>query len=74
MPDEAQPGLAGDESNFGGYNMKKIAIALAVVFALTLVAGAQKKMKPWTEWSDKDIKKILDDSPWGQTQNETNTS
>lgn len=60
--------------NFGGYDMKKIAIAFSLVFALTLVAGAQKKMKPWTEWSEKDIKKMLDDSPWGQTQNETNTS
>lgn len=54
--------------------MKKIAIALSLVFALTLAAGAQKKMKPWTEWSEKDVTKMLNDSPWGQTQNETNTS
>lgn len=54
--------------------MKKIAIALSLVFALTLAAGAQKKMKPWTEWSEKEVTKMLNDSPWGQTQNETNTS
>jgi len=54
--------------------MKKVAIFILFVFALTLVAGAEKKIKPWTEWSEKDVQKILDDSPWGQTQNETNTS
>jgi hypothetical protein len=31
-------------------------------------------MKPWTEWTEKDAKKVLNDSPWGQTQTETNTS
>lgn len=54
--------------------MKKIAIAILLVFALTLAAGAQKKMKPWTEWTEKDAAKILNDSAWGQTQNDTNTS
>jgi hypothetical protein len=54
--------------------MKKIAITLSLVFALTLVTGAQKKMKPWTEWSEKEVAKMLNDSAWGQTQNETNTS
>lgn len=54
--------------------MKKAIIALSLVFALTMVVGAQKKMKPWTEWTEKDVNKILNDSPWGQTQNETNTS
>lgn len=52
----------------------KIVIALLFIFALTLVAGAQKKLKPWTEWVEKDVVKMLNDSPWGQTQNETNTS
>jgi hypothetical protein len=31
-------------------------------------------MKPWTEWSKKDAEKILNDSPWGQTQIITDTS
>jgi hypothetical protein len=54
--------------------MKKFAIALVILFASVLGAGAQKKMKPWTEWSEKDVIKMLNDSAWGQTQTETNTS
>lgn len=54
--------------------MKKIVIAIVCLFALTLVAGAQKKYKPWMEWSEKDVTKMLNDSPWGQTQTDTNTS
>jgi hypothetical protein len=52
----------------------KIAITLSLVFAFTAMAGAQKKMKPWTEWSEKEINKMLNDSAWGQTQTEANTS
>jgi hypothetical protein len=51
-----------------------IAITLSLVFALVAVAGAQKKLKPWTEWSEKEINKMLNDSAWGQTQTEANTS
>lgn len=54
--------------------MKKTAITLSLVFALAAVAGAQKKAKPWTEWSEKEINKTLNDSPWGQTQTDANTS
>ncbi|MFN0108784.1 MAG: hypothetical protein ACKVZH_08015 [Blastocatellia bacterium] len=54
--------------------MKKIAIAVVCLFALTVVAGAQKKYKPWMEWAEKDVTKMLNDSPWGQTQTDTNTS
>jgi len=54
--------------------MKKLAITLMFVFAFVLVAGAQKKTKPWDEWNEKEIQKMLNDSPWGQTQAETNTS
>ncbi|HSE32696.1 MAG TPA: hypothetical protein VLA93_14080 [Pyrinomonadaceae bacterium] len=39
-----------------------------------VVAFAQKPSKPWVEWSDKEVKKMLDDSPWGRSQIETNTS
>src|SRR5437867_12722047 len=56
------------------FKMKKVAITLLFVFALTLIAGAQKKTKPWTEWSEKEVAKMLNDSAWGQTQTETNTS
>src|SRR5262249_62282288 len=54
--------------------MKKFAIVLMFVFALVLGAGAQKKMKPWTEWSEKEALKILNESAWGQTQTDTNTA
>lgn len=53
--------------------MRKIAV-IALCFSALFVAGAQKKMKPWTEWTEKEARKILDDSPWGQTQTESDTS
>jgi hypothetical protein len=53
-------------------------IKLAIVaLATTLFAGAvlaQKQLKPWDQWSQKEAQKILDDSPWGQTQTDTDTS
>lgn len=54
--------------------MKKIAVMVVCVIALTMVAGAQKKYKPWMEWTEKDVTKMLNDSPWGQTQTDTNTA
>lgn len=54
--------------------MKHFVLTLALVFAFSLLASAQKKTKPWNEWSEKDATKLLNDSPWGQTQTETNTS
>jgi hypothetical protein len=57
--------------------MKRRAInlltAVSLLLALT-VATAQKKDKPWTEWTKQDAEKMLADSPWSQTQVETNTS
>jgi hypothetical protein len=50
--------------------------ALLVLLGLTLaigVATAQKK-KPWTEWTVREAEKILNDSPWAQTQIDTDTS
>jgi hypothetical protein len=54
--------------------MKKLTILYAFVFALVIGVQAQKKMKPWTEWSEKEVDKTLNESAWGQTQTETNTS
>lgn len=51
--------------------------AFTLLLATVWLAGftpAQKKIKPWTEWSKKDAEKILNDSPWGQTQIITDTS
>ncbi|NOT58738.1 MAG: hypothetical protein HOP19_00780 [Acidobacteria bacterium] len=54
--------------------MKKLMIAVLFVFALPLIGGAQKKGKPWTEWSEQEVTKMLNDSAWGQTQTDTDTS
>jgi hypothetical protein len=50
----------------------KRTVLVCLIFSAAVASGAaQKKIKPWTEWSAKDAQKILDDSPWGQTQTET---
>lgn len=54
--------------------MKKIVPLAILLLALTLHAGAQKKIKPWTEWTEKEVAKMLNDSPWGHTQTDTNAS
>jgi len=53
--------------------------AISILAALTLSAAlatvvGQKKEKPWTDWSKKDAEKMLSDSPWAQTQTDTDTS
>jgi hypothetical protein len=50
--------------------------SLQVCLILLLCAGAAvaQKTKPWTEWSDKDADKVLNDSGWGQTQTESDSS
>lgn len=54
--------------------MKKLAIILTFVFAAVIGAEAQKKVKPWTEWTEKEVLNMLNNSAWGQTQTDTNTS
>jgi hypothetical protein len=54
--------------------MKKLAIIFTLIFASVIAVGAQKKIKPWTEWSEKEVNKMLNDSAWGQTQTDTDTS
>jgi hypothetical protein len=54
--------------------VKRTAISLLILFSLGGLVSAQKKIKPWTEWSKKEAEKILNDSPWGQTQIVTDTS
>jgi len=50
--------------------------ALLVLFSLAMALGVAvaQKNKPWTEWSKKEAEKILNNSAWGQTQTETDTS
>ena len=52
---------------------------ISFLAALILLAGlvtitAQEKSKAWGEWSKKDAEKMLTDSPWAQTQTDTDTS
>ncbi len=55
--------------------MRKYSIAaLTMVLFMAGAVSAQKQLKPWGEWTQKDAQKILDDSPWGRTQTETDTS
>jgi hypothetical protein len=54
--------------------MRKLALMILCVGVLVSIASAQKKMKPWTDWSEKDAQRILDESPWAHTQTETDTS
>ena len=56
--------------------MKGINLRLAVLLCMVAALGveAKDKFKPWTEWSKKDAQKILDYSPWGQTQVLTDNS
>jgi len=54
--------------------MCKLLIAALFAALLSLTVQAQKQPKPWAEWSQKEAQKILNDSAWGQTQTETDTS
>jgi hypothetical protein len=55
--------------------MRKYSIAaIAIVLFMAGAASAQKPQKPWGEWTQKEAQKILDDSAWGHTQTETDTS
>jgi hypothetical protein len=50
--------------------MKGIIERLLIVLFSVIVLGAsaQDRIKIWPDWSMKDAEKILNDSPWGQTQ------
>jgi hypothetical protein len=55
----------------------KTAFALLMLLALLApftTGASQKEKKPWSEWTQKEAEKILNDSPWSQIQNETDTS
>ncbi len=50
-----------------------ISSVLALLLA-PLMISAQWNKKPYAEWSEKEAMKLLNDSPWGQTQALTDTS
>jgi hypothetical protein len=46
-----------------------------IFLLLALISvSAQEKTKTWGEWSKKDAEKMLNESPWAQTQVDTDTS
>ena len=51
-----------------------ITCAPVLVFICALTISAQWNKKPYTEWSEKEATKVLNDSPWGQTQVFSDTS
>src|ERR1051325_6964680 len=56
--------------------MKRILLlCLAIVlFATTAAAQKDQKEKPWTEWNEKEVMKVLSDSAWAQSQKELTDS
>src|SRR5215216_5362547 len=53
------------------------ALILGLLSLATICAGtasAQWNKKPYTEWSEKDALKLLNESAWGQTQTFTDTT
>ena len=52
----------------------RVCATFALVLASTLGVTGQWNKKPYTEWSEKEALKLLNESPWGQTQVFTDTS
>jgi len=49
-------------------------LLMLVLLAPLAIDANQKEKKPWSEWTQKEAEKILNDSPWSQIQNDTDTS
>ena len=45
-------------------------VFISLLLALCACSALAQKTKPWTDLSEKEAAKILNDSPWGQTQTE----
>src|SRR5262249_140635 len=43
-------------------------LLIVVITGLSTFSQTPSSSKPWTEWTKKDVEKILNDSAWGQTQ------
>lgn len=58
----------------------KTVIALLLAFSATSFAFAtaveaiQKEQRPWTDWSQKEVEKMLSSSPWAQIQKDADTT
>src|SRR6266480_4993037 len=51
-----------------------ILCATLALIAVPIALSAQLNKKPYTEWSEKDARKLLENSPWAQTQIFSDTS
>jgi hypothetical protein len=49
-------------------------ILLVIVFTALIASAVLSQEKPWEQWSKTEAEKLLNHSPWGQTQTETDTS
>ena len=54
--------------------MRQSVIIFTFILLFFIAGAAQKQSKPWTEWSKSEVEHIPNDSAWGQTQLETDTS
>ncbi len=54
--------------------MRPLIIGSIAALIVASAAAAQNAPRAWTTWSEKETQKVLNDSAWGQTQVETNTS
>lgn len=50
------------------FSIRIVSGAVCVFLVCSAIASAQWNKKPYGEWSPKDAQKVLNDSPWGQTQ------
>ena len=53
--------------------MKRFLVIFSAILLSAGISFAQKS-KPWTEWNEKEASRILNDSAWGQTQTESDSS
>jgi hypothetical protein len=46
----------------------KLITVLLVLIGTVIGGSAQNQSKPWTEWSEREALKLLENSPWGKSQ------
>src|SRR5215217_1771254 len=61
--------LCGESFSSARVIMRRVLFS-SLLLALCVCSAFAQKTKPWTELSEKEAAKILNDSPWGQTQTE----
>src|SRR4030095_16279185 len=54
--------------------MRRTISLICLLLSAVVTSASAQTTKPWTEWSKKDAEKTLNESAWGQTQTETDTS